>query len=333
MTGDSSDSATARPEAGTVLPAGPEAVAEAAECLLAGGLVAFPTETVYGLGADATDDRAVAAIFEAKGRPRFNPLIVHLPDAEVAERYVAFDARARRLAERFWPGPLSLVLPRRADCAVSLLCSAGLESLAVRVPDHPVARDLLRAVGRPLAAPSANPSGAVSPTTAAHVAEGLGARVDLILDGGPCRIGLESSVLDLSGEQPVLLRPGGVERESLEDCLGPVALADETDEDAPRSPGRLAAHYAPGRPLRLAAREVAPDEALLAFGPAPPAGAAATLNLSESGDLLEAAANLFAHLRALDDPRFMAIAVMPVPERGLGAAINDRLRRAAAPRT
>jgi L-threonylcarbamoyladenylate synthase len=317
--------------AGDVVPESEAAIARAAEILRRGGLVAFPTETVYGLGADATNDRAVAAIFAAKGRPRFNPLIVHLPAAEQADDCVLMNEPARTAAARFWPGPLTLVLPRRAETTVSYLCSAGLDSLAVRVPGHPVAQALLAATGRPLAAPSANLSGGVSPTTAAHVADSLDGRVDLILDGGPCAVGLESSVLDLTGKAPVLLRPGGIAKEVLEAALGPIG--DESgQESAPRSPGRLASHYAPGRPLRLEARDGGPDEALLAFGPRPPSGARTTLNLSERGDLIEAAANLFAMLHALDDPRHAAIAVMPIPGHGLGAAINDRLRRAAAPR-
>ena len=316
---------------GGIVPADQDSIARAAEILRAGGLVAFPTETVYGLGADATNDRAVAAIFEAKSRPRFNPLIVHLTDFEQAADCVEIDALARTAAERFWPGPLTLVLPRRAETKISYLCSAGLDSLAVRVPGHPVAQHLLATVGRPLAAPSANASGGVSPTTAAHVAESLDGRVDLILDGGPCAVGLESSVLDLTGARPALLRPGGVPKEDLEAALGPIE-DDDREDTAPRSPGRLASHYAPGRPLRLEARHAGGDEALLAFGPAPASGARTTLNLSESGDLIEAAANLFAMLHALDDPRHAAIAVMPIPESGLGVAINDRLRRAAAPR-
>jgi L-threonylcarbamoyladenylate synthase len=317
--------------AGEVAAADAAGVARAVDILRHGGLVAFPTETVYGLGADATNDRAVAAIFEAKGRPRFNPLIVHIGDVEQAAGCVAMDERARAAAERFWPGPLTLVLPRARNTEVSYLCSAGLDSLAVRIPAHPIARDLLGAAGRPLAAPSANPSGGVSPTTAAHVADGLGDRVDLILDGGRCAVGLESSVLDLTAATPVLLRPGGIPKEDLEAALGPITADDGADQ-APRSPGRLASHYAPGRPLRLDAREVATGEALLAFGPSPPAGARTTLNLSPRGDLVEAAANLFAMLHALDDPHHAVIAVMPIPDRGLGAAINDRLRRAAAPR-
>ncbi len=314
-----------------VLPADDAAIAEAAEILRAGGLVAFPTETVYGLGADATDDRAVATIFAAKGRPRFNPLIVHLPEAAAAEACARFDGRARDLAARFWPGPLTLVLPRVPGAPVSLLCSAGLDSLALRVPGHEVAQRLLTSVGRPLAAPSANASGQVSPTSAGHVLESLGGGLPLILDGGPCPLGLESSVLDLTGPAPVLLRPGGLPREDLEAVLGPLADLGP-GETAIKSPGRLESHYAPALPLRLEALAVGPDEALLAFGPAPPAGAALTLNLSPAGDLTEAAANLFAHLRALDRPGLAAIAVLPVPGHGLGAAINDRLQRAAAPR-
>ena len=304
------------------------AIDEAAALLRRGELVAFPTETVYGLGGDATDDRAVAAIFAAKGRPRFNPLIVHVAEPAEAQRLARFDTRAVLLAERFWPGPLSLVLQRAERCPVSLLASAGLDTLALRLPAHALARDLIRRAGRPLAAPSANRSGRVSPTTAAHVAAELDGRIAAILDGGPCSIGLESTVLDLSGAHPLLLRPGGLPLEALEAVLGPIerAAAGET----PRAPGMLASHYAPALPLRLHARAVAPGEALLAFGPNPPTGAARTMNLSEAGDLVEAAANLFAALRALDQPDYTAIAVMPIPEHGLGLAINDRLRRAAA---
>jgi len=312
----------------SIRPAGKDALDEAAAILRTGGLVAFPTETVYGLGADATNDRAVAAIFEAKGRPRFNPLIVHLPAAAALEGIAEVDRRARDVAARFWPGPLSLVLPRAKASPVSLLCSAGLDSLAVRVPAHPVAMQLLLRVGRPLAAPSANRSGRVSPTRASHVAESLGAEVSLILDGGPCPIGLESTVLDLSGKEPVLLRPGAVTREELEAVVG--QLRDPEADGPHKSPGRLKSHYAPRLPLRLNAKAVGPDEALLAFGPTPPSGAAMTLNLSPEADLQEAAANLFAYLRALDRPDLAAIAAMTVPEESLGVAINDRLTRAAA---
>ena len=305
----------------------------AAALLHQGALVAFPTETVYGLGGDATNDRAVAAIFAAKGRPRFNPLIIHLADAAAADRLVRIDRRAARIIERFWPGPLSLVLKRRPDCAVSLLAGAGLDTLALRVPAHPLAQALLRAAALPIAAPSANRSGRVSPTTADHVREELAGRIDAILDGGATPVGVESTVLDLSGQEPRLLRPGGVPVEALSEFLGPIAEAEaEAGGVELRSPGQLASHYAPRLPLRLGARALAPGEALLAFGPAPLPGAAAMISLSPTGDLVEAAARLFAALRALDRPEFTAIAAMPIPEHGLGRAINDRLRRAAAPR-
>lgn len=312
-----------------ILPASAAAIAEAGERLRAGGLVAIPTETVYGLAADATNDRAVARIFEAKGRPHFNPLIVHYASRDDVARDVVVSAVAARLAERFWPGPLTLVLPRRPDGRISLLASAGLDTLAVRIPDHAVARAVIEACGRPLAAPSANRSGEVSPTTADHVSASLGRSVDLIIDGGPCRVGIESTVLDVTGPAPSILRPGGVPREALEALLGPVVEEDGAVEERPRSPGQLLGHYRTARPLRLDAREASGDEALLAFGPRVPHGARATLNLSPTGDLVEAAANLFAMLRALDRPDHMTIAVMPVPDTGLGRAINDRLRRAA----
>ncbi len=315
----------------------PDAIADAATLLRAGELVAFPTETVYGLGGDAGDDAAVAAIFAAKGRPQFNPLIVHVPDLETAEALVEVTDSARKLAAAFWPGPLTLVLPRRKDARLSLLVSAGLESVAIRSPDHPVARKLLAAAGRPIAAPSANRSTEVSPTTADHVARSFAGATNgpaFILDGGPCDIGIESTVLDLSGERPTLLRPGGITPDEIAAVIGPIVRADKTADlgsAARPSPGMMARHYAPKRPVRLDATTVAPEEALLAFGPAPLAGAAKTLNLSAEGDLAEAAANLFAMLRSLDEPRFSAIAVMPVPETGLGLAINDRLARAATP--
>ena len=311
----------------------PGEIDEAARLLRAGELVAFPTETVYGLGGDATDNRAVAGIFAAKGRPKFNPLIIHVPDIALARRLARLDDRAERVIERFWPGPLSLVLPRAQDCPVSLLASAGLNTLALRMPSHPLALELLRRTDRPLAAPSANRSGRVSPTTAAHVMEELAGRIAAVLDGGPCTVGLESTVVDLSSSVPTLLRPGGLPREALEAALGPLVMAGHEDA-APRSPGMLASHYAPHLPLRLGATEARQSgEALLAFGPAaPPPGFAAVRTLSASGDLTEAAANLFALLRELDQPSFSGIAVMPIPEHGLGTAINDRLRRAAAPR-
>jgi L-threonylcarbamoyladenylate synthase len=306
----------------------PEAVARAAAILREGGLVAFPTETVYGLGGDATNDRAVAAIFAAKDRPRFNPLISHVADLAAARRLGRFDRRAEALAARFWPGPLTLVVPRLPDCPVSLLATAGLDTVAVRVPKHPVAQALLRAAGVPVAAPSANRSGRISPTEAAHVAEELGDRVAMILDGGPCAVGLESTVLDVTTDPPTLLRPGGIAAEA----LGPVRPPGAAGA-APRGPGLLASHYAPHLPVRLEAREARPGEALLGFGPgAAPPGFAAVRWLSRTGDPVEAAANLFATLRALDRPEYAGIAVMPIPEEGLGRAINDRLRRAAAPR-
>jgi L-threonylcarbamoyladenylate synthase len=314
----------------TVSPAQIERIEQAAAALRAGRLVAFPTETVYGLGAIATDDHAVARIFAAKRRPRFNPLIVHVADLAAARALARWNDLAERLAERFWPGALTLVLPRAPGCPISELASAGGPTLALRWPAHPLARALLEATALPVAAPSANPAGRISATTAQHVRAGLGDAVELILDGGPCPIGLESTVLDVSGAAPRLLRPGGVTRAALEALLGPLASGAAEPDAAPRSPGLLASHYAPGRPLRLEATSVAADEALLAFGPAPLAGAAAVLNLSAKGDLTEAAANLFAMLRRLDRPEFRAIAVMPVPGHGLGEAIRDRLARAAA---
>lgn len=324
------------PDRPRVLPPGPAAYAEAASLLAAGHLVALPTETVYGLGGDAGNDAAVAAIFAAKGRPSFNPLIVHVADADAAQPLVHIDDRAARAMEMWWPGPLTLVLPRRADAPLSLLVSAGLDSVAVRSPAHLVARALMAASGRPIAAPSANRSGHVSPTTPMHVADefpdGGGARLKLIVAGGRCAIGVESTVLDLTGDRPLLLRPGSVTREELETVLGPVDLA--TAADGIKAPGMMSSHYAPGLPVRLDAEDVRADEALLAFGPDQfLRGGAIRLNLSSQGDLTEAAANLFAMLRALDRPGLSGIAVMPIPDQGLGVAINDRLRRAAAPRT
>jgi L-threonylcarbamoyladenylate synthase len=307
-------------------------IEEAARLIREGELVAFPTETVYGLGGDATNERAVAKIFEAKGRPQFNPLISHVLDAGEARRLVQWSDVADRLAARFWPGPLTLVLTRAKGSPIALLATAGLDTAAIRAPAHPMAQALIRAAGRPIAGPSANRSGAVSPTRAEHVAESLGDRVKLILDGGPCEVGLESTVLDLTTAMPTLLRPGGATREAIEEVIGPVALshAVPSGNAAHKSPGQLASHYAPARPVRLNATSVTADEGLLAFGPQPPAGANQVLNLSVSGDLTEAAANLFAHLRALDQPANTRIAVMPIPQTGLGLAINDRLRRAAA---
>ncbi len=309
-----------------------QSVAEAARLLRDGKLVAFPTETVYGLGGDATNERAVAAIFEAKGRPEFNPLISHVLGPDEAKRFVRWNDTADRLAARFWPGPLTLVLPRSAGSPISLLATAGLDTVAIRAPSHPVAQALIRAAGRPIAAPSANRSGAISPTRAEHVAESLGERVPLILDGGPCLVGVESTVLDLTGATPTLLRPGGATREAIEAVIGPIAVSDAipSGESARKSPGQLESHYAPARPVRLGASTVGADEGLLAFGSNVPPGAMLTYNLSPSGDLGEAAANLFAQMRLLDRPGIARIAVMPIPETGLGLAINDRLRRAAA---
>jgi L-threonylcarbamoyladenylate synthase len=316
----------------------PEELGRAAALLRAGELVAFPTETVYGLGADARQGRAVAAVFEAKGRPHFNPLICHFPDAEAAFAEVVPDERARALAAAFWPGPLTLVLPRRVTCGIDLLAGAGLDTLAVRVPSHPLALALIRGAGVPVAAPSANRSGQVSPTTAAHVLDGLSGRIAAVVDGGPCDIGVESTVLDLQGSA-VLLRPGGVPAEAIEAAIGrigrPLPRSAAEASRSLRSPGLMVSHYAPSLPVRLGAADVAAEEALLAFGEPLP-GAGATFQLSAARDLREAAANLFAGLRALDAEGALRglgrIAVMPVPEHGLGAAINDRLERAAAPR-
>ncbi len=316
-------------------------VAEAAALLRGGALVAFATETVYGLGADARDARAVAAIFEAKGRPHFNPLISHFASADAAFGEVVADRRAQTLAARFWPGPLTMVLPRRPESRIDLLAGAGLDTLAVRVPGHPQALDLLRQAGIPIAAPSANRSGEVSPTTAAHVLAGLSGRIAAVLDGGACEVGVESTVLDLSSPTgAVLLRPGGVTAAEIEALIGPIGRpippSAATATQTLRSPGLMLSHYAPRLPVRLAATSVEAGEALLAFGPDPLRGAGAMWNLSPGGDPVEAAARLFAGLRWLDAEGarlgLSAIAAMPVPAAGLGEAIHDRLTRAAAPR-
>jgi len=321
-----------------LLAAEPKTIAEAAACLAGGGLVAFPTETVYGLGADATNGAAVARLYAAKGRPSFNPLIAHVSDLADARRLAVFDEAAERLAARFWPGPLTLVLRRRAGCPVSDLASAGLDSIAVRVPSHDVARGLLKALGRPVVAPSANRSGHVSPTTARHVLDDLGGRIDMILDGGPTPVGVESTIIALLAPRPLLLRPGGLPREDIVRALG-ANLEDVptagTDPETLIAPGMMASHYAPRTKVRLNADRVGPGEALLAFGAGLPPGAeqaVRVLNLSPSGDLVEAAANLFSDLRTLDQPDTGGIAVMRVPMTGLGEAINDRLARAAAPK-
>jgi L-threonylcarbamoyladenylate synthase len=307
-----------------ILPDTPDAIARAAAVLAAGGLVAFPTETVYGLGGDARNGRAVARIFEAKGRPSFNPLIVHVADVAAARRIARFSEAAERLAAAFWPGPLTLVLEARAEAGLSPLVTAGLSTVAIRVPAHPLAQALLRAFGGPVAAPSANPSGKVSPTRARHVLEGLGGRIEAVLDGGACPVGVESTIVGLAGP-PALLRPGGLPAEIIEDCLGaPLAAA----EGGITAPGQLGSHYAPDAALRLDATEAGPDELLIGFGPV-----AGEMTLSATGDLVEAAANLFHALREADARAAgRGIAVAPIPDRGLGRAINDRLRRAAAPR-
>ena len=314
------------------------AIREAAQRLAEGHLVAFPTETVYGLGADATNGEAIARLYAAKGRPKFNPLIAHVADLAAARALARFSAAADLLAKAFWPGPLTLVLPKAEDCPVAELATAGLDSIAVRVPRHDVAQKILAAFKKPIVAPSANRSGHVSPTTAAHVLTDLRGRVDLIVDGGATSVGLESTIVACLGA-PTLVRPGGLPRGDIERVLGhPLAERPQPSapsDDAPLAPGMLASHYAPRTRLRLDAERIEAGEALLAFGPRPVAGAekaAMALNLSARGDLIEAAANLFSQLRALDAAGAACIAVMPIPHESLGEAINDRLRRAAAPR-
>jgi L-threonylcarbamoyladenylate synthase len=308
----------------------------AAQMLRAGGLVSFPTETVYGLGADASSDKAVAGIYAAKERPSFNPLIAHVPDLSAAEQQGTFSGAALRLARAFWPGPLTLVVPADTSCTVSTLARAGLESVALRVPHHPVARQLLLAVNRPVAAPSANRSGRISPSTAEHVFADLSGRVDIILDAGPTEVGLESTIISCLGEQPVLLRPGGVPRGAIEDVLQ-ASLAQASapatkTQQAPVAPGQLSSHYAPRAAVRLNVRQVVADEAVLDFGGQLSGRSRHYLDLSPAGDLVEAAAHLFAYLHRLDAAQASVIAVAPVPATGLGEAINDRLNRAAAPR-
>ncbi len=314
--------------------ASPEAIAAAAQRLRAGGLVVMPTETVYGLAADATSDAAVAAIYAAKERPAINPLIAHVLDIEAARQHAIFGAEAETLARAFWPGPLTLVLPAASTCRISLLARAGLNTVAVRSPSHETARALLEAAGVPLAAPSANKSGSVSPTTATHVVDDLDGRVDWILDGGPCHHGLESTIVACLADRPQLLRPGATTREAIESVLGSPIDSAGVARTAPNAPGQLASHYAPKAELRLGAARASEEEAALDFGGCLSSGAASPrLDLSPSGNLVEAASHLFSYLRALDAAGAARIAVAPIPERGLGAAINDRLRRAAAPRT
>jgi L-threonylcarbamoyladenylate synthase len=310
----------------------------AARILRDGGLVAFPTETVYGLGADATNGVAVAKLYAAKGRPSFNPLIVHVSNLVAARQIARFNVAANRLAA-FWPGPLTLVLPKNPSCPIAELATAGLETIAVRVPAHPVARDLLAIFGLPIVAPSANRSGHVSSTDAQHVLADLDGRVNLVLDGGSAPLGVESSIVACIDKSTQLLRPGGLPRANLEYALGhplaPAFAAINGGDETPIAPGMLTSHYAPRARIRLNADCVHAGEAVLAFGAKRPLGrqqAAMLLNLSERGDLVEAAAHLFSHLRALDASGVKSIAVMPVPSEGLGEAINDRLARAAAPR-
>jgi len=311
-------SVTLRPDA--------DGIDEAARLLADGRLVAFPTETVYGLGADARNDEAVAGIYAAKGRPSFNPLIIHVDSVKAAEKYCQFTPEARRLAQAFWPGAMTLVLPLRAESGISKLVTAGLDTVAVRVPDHPVGGALLKAFGAPVAAPSANPSGRISPTAAAHVMGGLAGRIAAVVDGGACEVGLESTIIGCAGA-PVLMRAGGLPVEAVEACLG-YPLQTEEDPHAPKSPGQLLSHYAPRGRVRLNVTLPEAGEILLGFGDVE----GAALNLSPSGDLTEAAASLFAALHRLDDEGAERIAVSPIPDHGLGRAINDRLRRAAAPR-
>jgi L-threonylcarbamoyladenylate synthase len=314
--------------------ASPGAIAAAAACLRAGGLVAVPTETVYGLAADATSDAPVAAIYAAKQRPAINPLIAHVLSLEAAREHAIFGPDAERLASAFWPGPLTLVLPVAPGTRISLLARAGLDTVALRSPSHETTRALIEAAGVPLAAPSANRSGRVSPTTAAHVVADLDGGVDWILDGGPCRYGLESTIVEIRAGRAVLLRPGAITREAIESALGSPVESAGGSRTRPNAPGQLASHYAPNAELRLSAEDAGADEAALDFGGLlKESAASARLDLSPSRDLVEAASHLFSYLRALDAGGAARIAVAPIPADGLGAAINDRLRRAAAPRT
>ncbi|MFT4014846.1 MAG: L-threonylcarbamoyladenylate synthase [Paracoccus sp. (in: a-proteobacteria)] len=306
-----------------------QGLAQASALLARGELVALPTETVYGLGGDARDGAAVARIYEAKGRPSFNPLIVHVPDLEHAERYARFDTAARHLAECFWPGALTLVLPLREGAGIAALVTAGLPTVAIRLPAHPVAQALLRHFGGPLAAPSANPSGRISPTSAAHVADpqtGLGGRIAAVIDAGACPVGVESTIIGWRDGQPLLLRPGGISAEAIEAALDRPLIRPALDPEAPNAPGQLTSHYAPRARLRLNVTVPRPDEVLIGFGPV-----RGQMSLSETGDLTQAAARLFDLLRRADETG-LPIAVAPIPQTGLGAAINDRLSRAAAPR-
>lgn len=314
-----------------VEPASQSTIQRAAKALAEGGVVAFPTETVYGLGADATNADAVLRVYEMKGRPSFNPLIAHVSDHAEAEKHGEFNEPANILADALWPGPLTIVLRRRAESGICDLVSAGLDTIGLRVPANETARELLRAAGCPVAAPSANKAGHVSPTTAAHVFSDLGEEPDFILDAGQTTVGLESTIVDLSGPEPLLLRPGGIPREDIEKILE-MKLGDAEASARPSSPGQMASHYAPRAQLRMEASSIEPGEALLAFGPDQPLTEGPLINLSPDGDIREAAIRLFGALRELDGSECNGIAVMPIPDEGLGEAINDRLRRAAAPR-
>lgn len=321
----------ARPVTARIASASTEAISEAARRLKMGRLVAFPTETVYGLGADATNDQAVASVFDAKKRPSFNPLICHFPDRDAVDATVLLPETARQLAARFWPGSLSIIVPRPDDCKISRLASAGLDSIAVRVPAHPVAEAVLKQTGVPVAAPSANRSGRLSPTRAQDVLASLAAVDVMVLDGGTCRVGLESTVVGIDSNGAVeILREGGISREQIEVVIGGIAVRSAAGRTI-RSPGQLSRHYQPDTPLRLNAVSAAPGEILLAFGPVPQDAPAGSRTLSERADVCEAAANLFAALHDLDQSGVYKIAVMPIPEEGLGRAINDRLRRGAEP--
>jgi len=313
-----------------IQPVNPNTLKEAAELLRLGSLVAFPTETVYGIGADACNDHAVAEIFSLKGRPSFNPLIIHVTGSAMAQRLVAWSDIAQKLVTTFWPGPLTLVLPRLETSAISLLASAGGNTIGVRMPAHPAAQALLKEANIPLAAPSANRSGRVSPTSAQHVYDEFSNEVPLILDGGNCKVGIESTVVDISTPDIILLRPGCVTHSQLEQAVGRAVLQTGENPDLLKSPGMLLSHYAPSLRVRLNVIQPKADEALLAFGENVPAGAKQVVNLSYSGDLKEAAAVLFSSMRALDKPElYTGIAVKPIPHEGIGVAINDRLKRAA----
>lgn len=312
-----------------IVPSAPHDIQTACRLLQEGQVIGLPTETVYGLAADAFQDKAVARIFEVKNRPTFNPLIIHVASLEDVADLVDISSKAQALMAKFWPGPLTLILPRKKECPISFLASGGLDTLAIRCPAHPLARKLIQTYGRPLAAPSANRSTSISPTSSQDVLASLGNQVPLILEGGPCKIGLESTILDLSDKEPVLLRPGSILKEDIESVIGSIALSQQNESSLIKAPGMMKRHYAPNRPLRLNVTDLKEGEALLGFGSSK--NLPITLNLSKKADLTEAATNLFRMLRELDQDRFVGIAVMPIPMTGLGIAMNDRLQRAATP--